>query len=458
MANFPDGSLAVSLNASVASTIQDRTLQRVYRDALFPNLLFRMEAMAELWGVHLGSSQTFTRVGLMEVIERPGVPGQDPVSTSYGSEQWDATAQQWYASIDTSMPTSYLALASQYLRNVHQLGMQSGQSLNRIVRNKGYNSYVAGNTVTDTSASSGASSIHVANLTGFTANLVAGRPQPVSSTNPINITIPAISYTGQVTAFTPDTTGDPIHAGSLTITPTLGANLAARSAVLTEKRSQIVYAGGGSSIDDLDATDQFSVKDIRTAIAQLRFNNVPPHDDGLYHWHLDPQSENQVFGDNEFQRLNQSMPDYVHYRRFALAIFGQGVFYRNNETPNTQTVNYSTVRGMTHGFELTNGASLEIRRPICTGMGWIEEKYLDESQFISQAGVLGKIGEFAVTNMGVQVVTERIRLIMRSPIDKLQQVTTATWSFSGDWPVPTDELGPGSKATYKRAVVVAHSA
>lgn len=458
MPNFPDTGLAVSFNPAVAATIQDRTLQRVYRDALFPNLLFRMEAMAEMWAIHLGQSQTFTRAGLMEVKTRPSQPGTDPTPSSYGFEQWDATASQWDDSIDTNMPTSYLALASQYLRNIHQLGLASGQSINRVARDKGYNAYVAGNTVTDTSAVSTATTIHVANITGFTQNLVAGRQQPVSSTNPINITIPAISYSGQVTATAPDVAGDPIHGGTLTITPALPANLASRSAVLTEKRSAILYSGGGVSIDDIDSSDQFAVRDIRSSIATLRYNNVPPHEDGLFHWHLDPQSETQVFGDNEFQRVNQSMPDYVHYRRFALAIFGAGVFYRNNEVPNTQTCNPSVTKGSTHGFELTNGAGIDIRRPICTGMGWIEEKYIDESQFISNAGVMGKIGEFAVTNSGVQVVTERIRLVLRAPMDRLQQVTSATYSWSGDFPIPTDELGPGSKSTYKRAVIVAHAA
>lgn len=458
MAEFPNGSIPVIFNPAVAATIQDRTLQRVYRDALFPNLLFRMESMRELWPIHLGGSQTFTRVGLMKPKTRPAQPGVDPVGKTYGVEQWDATAQKWNDSIDTNMPTSYLALASQFMRNIHQLGMQAGQSMNRVVRDKGYNAYVAGNTVTDVAATNGATSLHVANLTGFTSNLFAGRQQPVSSTNPIQITIPFLGTTHNVTAAAPDVSGDPIHGGTLTITPAIGADVPARSAILTQKRSRIVYSGGGSSIDDIDGTDTFAVRDIRTAIAQLRYNNVPTHEDGLYHWHLDPQSEQQVFGDNEFQRVNQSMPDYVHYRRFALAIFGAGVFYRNNESPNTQTCDTDPTDGNTHGFELVNGAGVEIRRPICTGQGWIEEKYLDQSQFISIAGVMGKIGEFAVTNQGIQIITEEIRLIMRAPIDKLQENVSSSWQFCGDWPIPTDELAPGNPSTYKRAVVVAHAA
>ena len=58
-----------------------------------------------------------------------------------------ATAQQFGRGIDTAMPTSYVTLASQYLRNMHQLGVHAGQSLNRTVRDKLFNCYVAGNTV-----------------------------------------------------------------------------------------------------------------------------------------------------------------------------------------------------------------------------------------------------------------------------------------------------------------------
>src|SRR5215831_8247290 len=448
MANFPDGSLPVIFNPSIASTIQSNTLQRVFRDVLYPNLLFRMEAMRELWPIHLGGTSTFTRVGLIKPRTRPAQPNVDPVGKTYGVEQWSATAQKWNDSIDTNMPTSYLQLANQFMRNIHQLGLQAGQSINRVVRDKGYNAYVAGNTVTDTAAVSTATTIHVVNLTGFTTNLFGGVQTPVSASNPIPISLPAIGYTGVVTAAAPDVAGDPIHGGTLTISPALPANLAARSSVLATKRSQIVYSGGGDSIDAIDASDTFAVRDIRTAVAQLRFNNVPTHEDGLFHWHLDPQSEMQVFSDNEFQRLNQSLPDYVHYRRFCLGIWGQSVFYRNNEAPNIQTCDPDPVDGNTHGFELVNGASIQVRRPICTGQGWIEEKYLDQAQFISAAGVMGKIGEFAVTNNGVQVITEEIRLIMRAPIDKLQENTSTSWQFAGDWPVPTDELAPGGVATF----------
>lgn len=454
MATFPNSSLAVVANPTVQSAIQDRTLQRVFRDALYPRLLYRMEAVPELWPVNLGANQTFTRTGLITPTTRPLAPGTDPVPSQYDIEQWEATAQQWGDSIDTHMPTSYVTLASLYLRNIQQLGLHAGQSMNRVVRDKLYNAYVAGNTVAN-GTQAGGTTLVVENLTGFTTLLVNGRPTPVSAGNPIPISIPAIGYTGVVTAFVPNFAGDEIHGGTLTVSPA-HAGVTDRDAVLTDKRSELVYSGGGNRVDDVSAADQFTLADIRASIAKLRFNNVPTHEDGTYHCHLDPISESQIFGDNEFQRLNQSLPDYIHYKRFAVASLLGATFYRNSEAPTTSTVNEDPSRGFTTGFELTNPAGVSIHRPIMTGLGAVEEKYLDESRYISEAGIQGKIGEFAVTNGGVQVMTERIRLVMRSPADRLQQQTSSSWSFSGDWPIPTDETTESSAASYKRAVVIVH--
>lgn len=457
MANFPDSTITYSgFNPSVLASIQDRTLQRVYRDALYPRLLYRLEAIAELWPVNLGANSTFSRRGLIAPTTRPLTPGVDPTPKTYSIEQWEATAQQWGDTIDTHMPTSYVTLASQYLSNMQALGLQSGQSLNRVVRDKMFNAYVAGNTVVKSGGVGSGTSVPVQNLDGFTRKLFNGRPTPVSSANPLQITITGVTGTRNVIGFTSDIAGDEIHGGTLTLDATTGVTLAGREAVLAVNRSRLVYSGGGNRIDDIASADQFRLEDIRAAVSQLRFDNVPPHEDGSYHCHLDPISESQIFGDNEFQRLNQSIPDYLHYRRFAVGFLLGVTFYRNSEAPTVATVDENTATGYTTGFEMTNPTSVAIHRPIITGQGAIEEKYLDESRYISDAGIQGKIGEFAVVNGGVAIMTERIRLILRAPMDRLQQQTSATWSFSGDWPVPTDETAPSGAATFKRAVVVCH--
>jgi len=452
MANFPDGSIVnTSFNAGVVSAIQDRTLQRTFRDPLFPRLLFRLEAVAELWAVNLGANQTFTRAGLIAPTTRPINPNAEVPTVQYPIEQWEATAQQYGRSIDTHMPTSYVTLASQYLRNMHQLGVHAGQSINRVVRDKLYNCYVAGNTVANGAYGPG-TAMPVKNLAGFTRKLFNGRPTIVSASNPLSITVNGVAYT--CTGFTSDIAGDEIHSGTLTLT----ANVTTldRQAVLAVNRSQIVYSGGGTRVDDVASTDQFRMADIRAQLAQLQFDNVPTHEDGSYHFHLDPISQSQIFGDNEFQRNNQSMPDYIHYRKFAIAFMLGATFYRNNECPTTATVNEDPVDGFTTAFETTNPAGVVLHRPMVTGQGAIEEKFLDESKYISEAGVQGKIGEFSVVNGGMQILTERIRLILRAPMDRLQQTTSAAWSFSGDWAIPTDATATSSPATYKRASICVH--
>lgn len=456
------GNFVVAMNPSLVSAIQDRTLIRVFRDALFPRLLYRGEAAPELWPVNLGANQTFSRTGLIRPTTRPLVQNADPTPKSYGVEQWEANALQRGDAIDTHMPTSYVSLASTYLRNMHQLGLHAGQSMNRVVRDKVFNSALAGNTVVRVAVGAG-TTLEVVSVNGFSHRLVNGRPTAVSVANPLPIIIVTggVATTYNVVGCTPDIAGDFIHGGVLTL-DVAHAGLLVRDLVLASNRSRVINSGGGISVDDIGSTDQFTMADIRASVAQLRADNAPVHEDGTYHCHLDPISESQIFGDNEFQRLNQSLPEFVHYREFAAAQLLGTTFYRNTEAPTSATVDQDPAYGYTFAGELLNaplvGAAVEIHRPLFTAQGYVEEKYLDESKYISEAGIIGKIGEFALNNNGSQVMAERIRLILRAPLDRLQQQVSAAWSWSGDFPVPTDSLSLTSAADYKRTVAVQHGA
>ena len=77
---------------------------------------------------------------------------------------------------------------------------------------------------------------------------------------------------------------------------------------------------------------------------------------------------------------------------------------------------------------------------------------LDE--YLSEAGIQGKIGGFSVVNNGIQISTERIRYIARAPQDRLQQQVSQTWSWSGDFGVPSDFLGGITGSRFKRGVVI----
>lgn len=451
---------------SIVEIIQDRTLERVFHDALFPRQLYRLEAMPESWAANLGEQMIFTRTGLLDVDTTPLQPGQDPVPASYATEQWSAQANQYGKTIDTHMPSSYVSLANLFLRNTQQLGLNAGQTLDRIARNKLFVSYLAGETSVTVGGGAGATQLTVASLNGFTEQLQNGRLSPVSPANPIGITFSTASEPANtVIAAIPLNPAVPLGPGVITLGAASTNAIAIRDAIYADSRSRRLRVGGGASVDSISSTNILTLDSIISAVARLRAMNVPTHGDGRYHVHLSPEAEAQIFRDNHWQRLHDSLPDSYEYRELAIAEKVGCIFFRNSETPTAETVTSTTALpggaggaavAPEIGGEVLNASGLPIRRTVITGGGALYEKYIDESKYITEAGVTGKIGEFSVVNNGAQVMTNRIRLIMRAPQDRLQQIVGQTWSWSGDFAVPSD-LTTGDAARYKRAVVIEHS-
>ncbi len=467
---MPDFSVIVQ-DTAIRSLVQDNLLERAFHDALFPRMLFRGEAVAQAWPAGVGDVQIFSAPGLIPPNLQPLRPGDDPTPVSYPVEQWMAQLQQYAGTIDTHMPTSMVAIANLFLRNAQQLGLQSAMTLNRIVRDRMYNAAESGWTVAD-GAQGPTATLRVKRLNGFTrarnptlANGSQVRFDPVSASNPLTIQVfdtagPAY-VTRTVTAFTPDTPGDEIGPGTLTLA---GGNVTVltRAAVIAVDRTAIVRVGGGDKVDDIIASDIPTLSDVRTAVATFWTENVPEHGDGRFHCHLDPVSQAKIFADNEFQRLLTALPDYYMYRQFALGELLGTVFYRNSECPIAQTV----IGGSTATFdqrdpfagELFNtGASTGVRihRMLFTAQGGVYEYYSDLSNLLTEAGVIGKVGEPSITNNGIEVMSERIQLIIRAPLNRLQDQVSTSWKFIGDWPVRTD-ASVGGAPRYKRFLSVLH--
>ena len=446
--------------AEISNLIQDRTLERVFHDALFPRLLFRSEAMPEMWPVNLGERMVFSRAGLIPVRTKPLTPGEDPVPETYAFEQWEAEARQYGVPIDTHMPTSYVSLAPLFLRNTVQLGLNAGETLNQLVRNRLYRAYLGGNTVTAASALAAATQIEVASINGFTEVTTDARPVPVSAANPIAATVG--TETVSVVGASPANADNPLGRGTLFLAAGLAGPAAARAVVLADNRSRIVRVGGGTSVDGLGASNILTLQDVINAVTRLRTARVPPMSDGFYHVHLTPSGEGQIYQSEQWQRLYQSLPESAAFQDLAIGQLVGCRFYRNTENPNP--LNSGTLVGSGSsaevsseiGGEVRNNAGTEVQRAIVIGGGAIYEKYLDESKFITEAGVTGKIGNFTVVNNGVQVMTNRIRYILRAPLDRLQQIVGQAWSWSGDFPVPSDAL-TFDGARFKRAVVIEHA-
>lgn len=445
----------------IANIIQDRTLERIFHDAMFPRLQYRGEANPEVWQANLGEKVVMTRTGLLPVNVVPLTPGSDPTPSSYAMEQWQAEARQFGNAIDTHMPTNYVTLAPIFLRNTVQLGLNAGQTLNRLARNRLYRAYLGGSTNLAVAALAGATTIEVASINGFTETLLNAAPMPVSPASPLAGTVGAevVSIIGAV----PINPQDPFGRGTLFLAAGLAAPAAIRSVVNATNRSRITRVGAGASVDALVAGNILTLQDVINAVTRLRTALVPPTPDGYYHVHLTPEGEAQLFADPVFQRLYQSLPDSMTYREYVVGQLVGCRFYRNTENPNPTNSGALVASGAGAsvssgeiGADVLNNLGVEVRRAIVIGGGAMYEKYLDESKFLTEAGITGKIGSFSVVNNGVQVMTQRIRYILRAPLDRLQQVVGQAWSWSGDFAVPSDAL-TGDAARYKRAVIIEHA-
>lgn len=444
--------------AALQTIVQDNTLVREFHDALFPELLYRSEADPEKWEANLGETRIMTRSSLLAPVTEPLTPGADPVPVASSYEQWTVTADQYSSTRDTFMPANFMALAPTFLRDAKTLGLQAGQTLNRKVRDALFGAYAGGHTHA-TAAGVAVTALPVDSIAGFTQVLVDGTVTSISPSHPKAATLSGVGAIS-ITAATPSDPLVPLGPGTLTLSA--AASWAANALVTAVDASTVIRADGASDSDLLTPVSGLRLKQIRDAIAILRRNRVPKHPDGYYHVHLDPVAESQIFEDNEFQRILQGVPTNSPYARFAVGQLLGCLFISNNESPNANTAGtlVATDRGSASTAAATgaltrNRSGVGLIRTIITGGGSIYERWIDESAaYMSEAGYTGKVGSFSVVNNGLVVPVERVRYILRSPQDRLQQIVSQTWSFSGGWAIPSDALVGQTASRFKRAVVI----
>jgi hypothetical protein len=460
--------IVLGIPAAVLSLQQQGLLERAFHDGLFPNLAYRAEAMPEEWPANTGQQLFMTRPGLLPTITTPLVPGTDPLPQAIPFEQWVATLNQFAAAIDTHMPTSTTANANLFLRNLHQLGLQAGQSINQVARNALFQAYLQGQTVLSVASLTTDTQLQVASLNGFTSVIIPGgnvAPQPVSPAFPLPIKVGSgtTAVSASVIGYVPNNPADLLGPGTLILAAAIGTAFVIRSTVKSSFAPRVIRSSAGDSVDAITAGDTATLQMAINAVAFLRRANVQPHDDGFFHAHVSPLGNAQFFADPVFQRLNQSLPEHVIYKEGFIGTIAGLMFFMNNESPETTNSGnlvataQSGIYAAGIGAEVTNGAGVNIGRILITGKGSIYEKYIDESAYVTEAGTTGKIGEFDVINNGISILTERIRLVMRAPLDRLQQTVSAAWSISTSFPIPTDITAPSGPEIVKRAIVLEYA-
>lgn len=456
--------LVVGIPASILNLQQQNLIERAMYDALFPNMLFRSEAEVDQWPLHTGTEMLFTRTGLMTPRTKPLRPGTDPDPDIAPHEQWIARLSRYGSRVDTHMPTAVTANADLFLDNVKTLGLNAAQSTNRISRNSLYAPYLSGNTVATAAGSSGDTTLQVASLNGFTDVVTtdaAGsvRPVPVSTTNPLAVTITGVTGTRNVIGFVANNPDDLLGPGTLQFSASLGASVSARAPVISSAAAVIYRVGGGSSIDAISSSDILQFQDMNIAASILRTNNVLKHEDGLFKCHMPPAAMTQIGADDVLRRgMNANIENSYYKDAFIGELFKCGIL-ENNECPDSSNTGALTATGTNAfysediGAETINETGVRIGRAIITGRGCLQERWLDESSYVTEAGVSGKIGEFDVAVNGISVETLRTKLIIAAPINALLDQVRASWSTTTSFAAPSDK-GTGGPARFKRAVVI----
>jgi len=460
----------LGMPATVTYLAQQGLLDRAFWEPMFPALQYRKEAEMEEWPANTGTQIFMTRQGLLNPATTPLTPGVDPTPKSLSYEQWSATLAQYGDAIDTYMPNATVQIANTFLANIKSLGLQAGQTLNRLSRNAMFVAYLSGHTLTIAPALSTDVSIHVASLNGFTDVVNVGTnvaPFPVSPQTPlaVQLGVGTTAITRNVIGFAADDPNVPLGPGVLFLSAAVGGSgLPYRTAVLSSARPKLIYSGGGSTVDSVTSSDLLQLQDIINASALLRQQNVMPHEDGFYHAHIDALGNAQVFADPVFQRLNTALPDGIRYAQGFIGHMSGILFFMNTESPVTtnvgnliQTGNPSfgtgqALLGQDIDAEIVNDSGIQIGNVIITGRGVMYERTLDESQFVTEAGTTGKIGEFSVINNGIAIETDKIRLVIRAPLDRLMQKVSAAWSISTSFPIPTDLTAQNGNMRYRRAL------
>ena len=420
-----------ALPPALQPMLQNGFLEHSFKTALFPSLLYAAAADAEPWLDNLGATRTSTRKGLLPVVTTP-TTGSDASLATYPLEQWSVKMDQYSQAVATDMLSNLVALASKYAADIQTLGLNAGQSINALARNKLYTAYKGGRTwVTTTNTTSTTIAVH--DVEGFLYKNVNGVPTAVSAGNPLTVTVGGVANTVTGASVTSG-------AGNLTVGTTTAVTV---GDAIVAANAPVSIRPTGNTAFNLTSGSIATASLFRSAVARLRKMNVPTVN-GNYIAHIDPDTEAQLFADADFKQAYQGRGDSAVFQNMSIGTFLGIDWVRNTEAP-----------VITDGGTAASGAAgtLTVHRPIVLGAGALIAAPLQgQGQLLTETGV-STVPNIAMVNVanGIDVV-----LIVRPPQDNLQQAIVSTWSWTGDFGVPSD-ANTGDAATFKRAILVEHA-
>ncbi len=431
--------------AALQPIIQQGFLEREFSQALQSRLGYRACADRVKVAVGIGETLTKTRAGLKPSVTTPLAPatntnldnGLSP--TTWGVEQYTISINLYAATTDLNVVTERVGIASQFLQNAYVNGEQAARSLDELSRNALFGAYLGGNTRVRTTLASAGPSVSVDDVRGFLTVFVNGVQQPVSSSNPMTVTIGASVYSliaVSADAINVSTSPNGI-SGTLTLSGTVSvSDGTALNTVTAASGSTILRPSDRGNTSLITASDTLTMANLLDAVAKLRMNAVPEIE-GAYNCYLDPVSARQLFADPDFKQLFQGATS-------ANQVFKKGM---TNDFLGLRFV--PTTEAFVQPHPTLSG--LMVRRPVICGQG-----ALIEGDFAGMAAT-----DVAPSDSIVSMV-DGIAMVTREAIDRLQQIIAQSWYWIGGFCAPSDTttnpttVPTATNAAFKRAVVVEH--
>ena len=446
-----------NLPAAIQSVIQAGYLEHQFGLPLKARLGFRAVADREPFMANVGETISKTRTGLLPVITTPLAPASNADFTSgltpqqYGVEQYVLAIAQYAGTMQLNVATSRVAIGDLFLRNSYALGEQAARSVDTLAQIALFNAYMGGNTRVRTTLGSAGATVAVDDIRGFQSTQNGnGQPVPVSSGNPVSVTVGGDVYA--CIGFAADGTNVSSTPGGISGTLTFSSNVTvldgtagnsvvsavAPYVVRPSSISSNVMAGNTAQISAASSINggKLTMQMILNAKATMSANGVPVIEEtGMYHLYLDPLQATGLYSDPAFQQFFRGQVTTEEYR---MGVIAQMLGVRLQETNLNPVQNLAGVGTVRRGMLAGQGALVE---GVFTGEGY--KNNLDGADEDAMITIIDDIAH-----------------VTREPLDALKQVVTQSWSYMGGFVVPTDTttnpntIPTASNAAYKRGILL----
>lgn len=465
----------------IQGLLQQNFLERELEEGLDSILAYRGLVVEETFPGRIGETLTRTRKGRRTPITTPMNPANNSgldngLSSSNGTfsiEQYTFKLAEYADTTDLNLMAEQGEIVRQFLANARNLAVQAAQSLERICRQKLFNAYLGGNsrTIADpggtiTSNTPGAlpatitntnvGNVHLDDIRGFQTQMVAGVPTALSVSNALPVVVTkaagtvitgltielstAFLYQVAHTVAEVTTTPDAIP-GFVALRNNSGGTytIAVGDAIVAANSPLVLRPFGRRCTTDVKATDVLTMGILSDATAYMRDNGIPPMDDGTFHILLDNTSMRQLWADPDFKSMVQGRgaSDNTFRDMDVMTLMGMTFI------PTTETYVHQI-----------SGNAFKIRRPIIVGAeSIIQGNFEGMETWLAESGI--DAAQVAMVDGIVQII--------REPLDRLKQIVAQSWTWIGDFAVPTDLtatasiIPTASAAAYKRAVVIEHA-